>query len=610
MPTDKYFRVELLSQTPNPQQVVYAALHQDYSEGFVWDERETFPSEERSGEIAVKQLLAGNRGHYGCYSADTEVLTEKGWMFWDELHALWNQGTKTKVLAVDIESGRCHFEQPKQMQQFALNPGDKLYQVESQYLNFAVTHDHRMVVSHRRKHGTFSPWYFKLASEVYGSPVRYLLNSLLDSGERLPPPELPENVSPEVAFKLAGFFFGDGVRSSAKDPRVIRFRIRRPRKIAYLLSLGLPSEEKSGDRYTIYHPELAAWVHKYFSSATSKTVPIWALRLPMNLIAAFWDGLKNSDGTRVTENSWSYDSTQKEALDIIQAVAHINGFSANMILNNPHEGVGHENHKPCWRLTFSEHSTRRVETCQNRSPGISERWIDYSHGFVYCATVSTGALMVRRKNKVMVSGNCLEHPQIILNCGWFPHSTMQQIRTHRVGISFDVQSGRYTSKRYLEVAAVIQAACDRSHRPTSEQVSKAVADNPHVQDAIDSVVYFRPVGHYSDRQGHKYYYDDAERLSDLTVVAGQIIRFANKIEALGFSEEHARGGMPFDVRQHWVVSMNLRSLMHLLTIRGKKDAQLECQQLCELILPHFEAWTPQIYQWFMENLWLKGRLAP
>ena len=33
----------------------------------------------------------------------------------------------------------------------------------------------------------------------------------------------------------------------------------------------------------------------------------------------------------------------------------------------------------------------------------------------------------------------LEHPQIVLNCGFFPHSTMQQIRTHRVGLSFDVQ---------------------------------------------------------------------------------------------------------------------------------------------------------------------------
>jgi thymidylate synthase (FAD) len=27
------FRVEVIAKTPNPQQVIYAAMHQDYSEG-------------------------------------------------------------------------------------------------------------------------------------------------------------------------------------------------------------------------------------------------------------------------------------------------------------------------------------------------------------------------------------------------------------------------------------------------------------------------------------------------------------------------------------------------------------------------------------------------
>ena len=41
----------------------------------------------------------------------------------------------------------------------------------------------------------------------------------------------------------------------------------------------------------------------------------------------------------------------------------------------------------------------------------------------------------------------LEHAQIVLNVGYFPHSTMQQLRTHRVGVSFDVQSFRYRGNR-------------------------------------------------------------------------------------------------------------------------------------------------------------------
>nr|WP_198920758.1 FAD-dependent thymidylate synthase [Anaplasma marginale] len=60
------FRVEVIAKTNNPQQLVWAAMHQDYSEGFVWDRRDRFPDEDKAGELIVKHLLAGNKGHYGC----------------------------------------------------------------------------------------------------------------------------------------------------------------------------------------------------------------------------------------------------------------------------------------------------------------------------------------------------------------------------------------------------------------------------------------------------------------------------------------------------------------------------------------------------------------
>ena len=62
---DERFRVEVISQTPNPQQVAYAAMHQDYAEEFVWQGKESFPDEAEAGELVVKYLLKGNRGHYG-----------------------------------------------------------------------------------------------------------------------------------------------------------------------------------------------------------------------------------------------------------------------------------------------------------------------------------------------------------------------------------------------------------------------------------------------------------------------------------------------------------------------------------------------------------------
>lgn len=190
----------------------------------------------------------------------------------------------------------------------------------------------------------------------------------------------------------------------------------------------------------------------------------------------------------------------------------------------------------------------------------------------------------------------LEHPQITLNCGWFPHSTMQQIRTHRVGVSFDCQSFRYTGKRIYDLG--------KNYRHTV-----TIAEQQTLWKQCESVFYLRPVGSYTNRQGKKYEYTASMRQVDIDWCIESALHYANRIDD-GLSEEHARGLIPFDVRQHWVMSANVRSLMHILDLRWKADAQLECQQLCDLIWPHFESWVPEIAEWYKDNRAKKARLAP
>jgi thymidylate synthase (FAD) len=127
---------------------------------------------------------------------------------------------------------------------------------------------------------------------------------------------------------------------------------------------------------------------------------------------------------------------------------------------------------------------------------------------------------------------------------------------------------------------------------------------------VEEVFYFRPVGSYTDRQGKKYIYSQEAREYDLKRALDSAKHYDFQIKSLGMAEEHARSSIHFDVRQHFVMSVNVRSLMHLLDLRAKADAQLECQQLCELILPHFRDWTPAIAKWYEENRWGKARLAP
>jgi thymidylate synthase (FAD) len=215
---------------------------------------------------------------------------------------------------------------------------------------------------------------------------------------------------------------------------------------------------------------------------------------------------------------------------------------------------------------------------------------DYSEGFVLADRDGwpderrAGEICVKR----LLAGERghygpLEHPQITLNVGWFPHSVMQQARTHRVGVSFDVQSMRYTGDRI-------------------RQAARGELD-------LEDVFYLRPVGTYSDRQGKRYAYTAAERATDLALCRAAAERYAALLDA-GFAEEHARGILPFDYRQHFVVSFTLRAFLHFLDLRSKLDAQEEIRRLCDLMWPRLVEWAPEIAAWYERSRLHKARLAP
>lgn len=213
---------------------------------------------------------------------------------------------------------------------------------------------------------------------------------------------------------------------------------------------------------------------------------------------------------------------------------------------------------------------------------------DYSEEFVFYETPPSekeaGEIVVRH----LLKGERghygpLEHPAITFNVGWFPHSVMQQARTHRVGVSFDVQSGRYTGKRIIDVA-----------------IGKR---------RVEEVFYLRPPGVYRDRQGKSYEYTEQQRKIDCNICVDSAVRYKLAIDS-GQAEEHARDLIPYAIRQHFVVSFSMRALMHFLDLRAKADAQEEIRVLCDMIWPHFQDWAPEIANWYKETRLHKARLAP
>ena len=178
----------------------------------------------------------------------------------------------------------------------------------------------------------------------------------------------------------------------------------------------------------------------------------------------------------------------------------------------------------------------------------------------------------------------LEHPAITFSCSGFVHNVVVQARTHRVGVSFDVQSQRYTCKRVLKVAD---------------------GELP-----VEDVFYVRPPGFYTNRKGKKYEWSPENYQSELGLCRAASARYAYMFRDQGVSEEHLRDYLPQNIRQNFVVSFSLRALLHFLDLRAKMDAQLEIQALCEAMIEPTKLWVPQIFAHYEEKRLHKARLAP
>lgn len=415
---DKYFNVETIRCTQNPQQLIWYCMHQDHSSEYVVDEineRGQLIDEKKAGNKAVEKALKYK--HDGvCYDENTEVLTKEGWKFWE------NVTNEDYLLAVDINSNTSWFEKPSHLIKYEVD--EKLLYVHNPNVDFAVTLNHRVIAGLRKS---------KIKDKIGYHPYAFIYaKDLLNKTYRVPKTTNIKSDGiglPKSFFKLAGFFVGDGCKIDRHKQR-IRFHLRLERKINYLYSLGYKVDKLKYDAYSIHEPEIALLLSEFFYNKNGKTIPSWMLDCSTEEFECFMEGLKNSDGTHWKQNPlcFDYDSTSINVLNNLQALIHIHGLCGNIVSNGKNQNP---NSQQCYRITIHEckKSTLVQKMNQNFKRGAKQELIDYS-GMVYCATVSTGALMVRRNNKVVISGNC-EHPQISFNCGYFPHTVMVQGRTHR-----------------------------------------------------------------------------------------------------------------------------------------------------------------------------------
>lgn len=554
---DKHMESTVLQCYSIPEQVVYQAAKNDYSEDPIQKAKIPPPSE--CGKWIVERLLSNEKGHYGCYSTDTEVLTNKGWVFWDEVDF------NTHLAAYNLSTKEIHFEKPSAIQRWEYK--DKMYSLSGEEIDVLVSPDHRMVYQEflpDKECGKLPVTFISRADQLYGKEdVRYYTNGYLSAEERKEF-DSHKHAGLRSFWSLIGFWLA--TEHTHLGMHEIHFVIYEPQQIEYIKSLcddlDFAFIPLGADRFLVSYSFIGKWFRENLlvQGTDYKKLPDNYIRLKRTLALSVFEGIRI-----LAPNGPFTLPNQDSLLDELQILFCLNGHKAIIINSNNNR-----------QLHFTDTLFSEV------TKGYEENWVNYD-GYIHCATVSTGVLVVRRNGKVIVCGNCLEHPQITLSCSGFVHNVMVQARTHRVGVTFDCQSQRYTGKRILKVV--------------SGELN------------IDDVFYIRPPGLYTNRQGKKYEWTEEDYEDELRFILKGCQRYADKYNK-GMCEEHIRDYLPQAIRQNFVVSFNLRSGLHFMDLRAKMDAQLEIRALCESIWPHFKTWAPNVATYYEEKRLYKARLSP
>ncbi|HEY9641316.1 MAG TPA: FAD-dependent thymidylate synthase [Coleofasciculaceae cyanobacterium] len=552
---DQFFTVEVLSQTPNPQQVIYAAMHQDYAEGFVWAERDRFPDEAKAGDLVVRNLLAGNRGHYGplehpqivlncgffphstmqqirthrvgisfdvqCLAGETEVtfLRSSGQLLkikMADLADLWRNGEKTigdrKIRGRQGEPGQARRDGKTRLKQM------KLRVLNESTGFFEIGH----------------------VQEVFDQGTQPVYRLTLEDGRTL---DCTEN---HRLLTQTGW-----------------------QRMKQALGLIIDSNRE----VISYHPDCHLMTNGVAVGEALYPDKVW---LAEQLAAGLAD--------------WQIAQAAACPVEAVKQWVDRHGLTLNKAqLGTPN--LGNRGLQQVYRLKLTDDQRQKRRERSQRLTCWREASPAWKGGMTKESSLT---------QKVIPAQTWTEQP----------NPPGYQLKAHPM---------RVVQVRYLGLQPTydLQVAGDwhnfvangivvhNSFRYTGSRITDVVAGKRDLEE----VFYLRPLGAYTDRQGKRYEYTEAIRQQDLDWCLAACQRYQERINQ-GFSEEHARGIIPFDVRQHWVMSANVRSLMHLLDLRWKLDAQLEAQQLCELIWNSFEAWVPAIAEWYESNRAKKARLAP
>lgn len=364
--------------------------------------RTCYKSEDKITNTSAKEFVDRLIKSEHCYDGDTEVLTSAGWI-------KWRYYNNEKLAVINTDLSFKGFEVPERVIRHSYTGKFYNYPI----LGITVTDGHRMFGVCRNSKNDF---YNNSNYDFITCNEEYLDNNKRKKtlGERMfKTPRCCRSISEYNPIKeLVGFWLGDGCYNPKIKNKLV-FHLKKERKISYLKhlcdDLGFTLEIGKSNYYRVCYPNLGTTFNEKFYNEDEKHIDKY-YDSP-GYIKSVIIGLLNSDGSKgINTNTYTFTTTSKSIKCWLERCAPLAGYSISIKEINNNNPM----HSKVYKILF--HTTNYTIVNDSRNI-VTKCNIFESTKDVYCATVSTGLLLVRGTNGITtICGNCamLEHGTVYL----------------------------------------------------------------------------------------------------------------------------------------------------------------------------------------------------
>src|SRR3989344_7025137 len=381
---------------------------------------------DENGNQIRKALIRSERipkvgDKYCCYDDQTEVLTDKGWIFFKDL-------TKEYKVASLIDGDTLEYQTPLEIQEYEHD--GEMYKIKSNQVDLVVTLNHRMYLSVDRE--KIKKYYIEEAKNILNKKIYYKKNienykcnitSKYIEGNYFVLPEyndLPKKyLNLEAFVEFYGIWIAEGCMQLNWAVLISTHKQRVKDKLKEVCEkMGLKIfihkdqvNDNIGNKWCFNDKQLVQYFAPLSVGAINKTLDDWVWCLPKHLCQKLINGLCLGDGHKFKNTiTRRYDTSSIQLANDIQRLCLHAEYSANLYLKYK---AGHTKiiksgyHKDCvitsnvdsYRLTIIEKQNNPI--VNKYKTNIQDKIINYT-GKVYCCTVNGEGIIYVRRNGIPI----------------------------------------------------------------------------------------------------------------------------------------------------------------------------------------------------------------